>query len=152
MFRSGAYLRSTKKNNYLNVFIANRVPPQLTEGKGYHNTHNSLTLCFMIRPPCFDPAGSSSRKNHLVNTNDICIAFAWFLHEDDPVGSRDVGGTDADRLTQFQVKPTQFQTHEIVKENRKLNKILKARRIFPSGNESDESVMRRWWRINTVGR
>lgn len=97
---------------------------------------------FRIRPPCFDPAGSSSGKNHLVNTNDICIAVAWFLPEDGPVGSRYIGGTDADRLTQF-------QTHEIVKENKKLNKILKARRIFPRGNES---AMRRTWRNNTVGR
>ena len=48
MFGYGAYLRSTKKNNYLNVFISNRVPPQLTRGKDYHNTHTSLTLCFVL--------------------------------------------------------------------------------------------------------
>jgi hypothetical protein len=31
-----------------------------------------------------------------VSTVDICIAFAWFLPEDDPVGSKDVGSTGTD--------------------------------------------------------
>jgi hypothetical protein len=75
------------------VFISDRLPTQLTKEK----KAITVTVCFVVGYVLHISIllDHFQRNPILVNTVDICIAFAWFLPEDDPVESKDVVGADA---------------------------------------------------------